>query len=73
MTRGYGRGVARPFVILARLLGVVLVAAVVTAVLAAALTEHTVQFVQANTSESPKIEFNDLAHLPLHEDEERDR
>jgi penicillin-binding protein 1A len=53
--------VARPVVILARLLGVVVVASVVTAILAAALTEHTVQLVQANTSEAPRVEFDELA------------
>jgi penicillin-binding protein 1A len=53
--------VARPLVKLGRLLGVLVVAAVATAVLAAALTEHTVQLVQANTSVAPKVEFNSLA------------
>jgi penicillin-binding protein 1A len=46
---------------LLRLLGVLVVASVVAAVLAAALTEHTVQFVQANTMVVPDVEVNSLA------------
>jgi membrane peptidoglycan carboxypeptidase len=53
--------VARPLVKLGRLLAVLMIAATVTAVLAAALTEHTVQFVQANTSAAAKVEFDSLA------------
>jgi membrane peptidoglycan carboxypeptidase len=53
--------VARPLVKIGRLLGVVIGASVVTAVLAAAITEHTVQLVQANTFEVPPVEFDSLA------------
>jgi penicillin-binding protein 1A len=58
---GRVEAVARPLVKLGRLLGVMIIAAVVTAILAAALTEHTVQLVQANTGTAPKVEFRSLA------------
>ena len=53
--------VSNPMLRLLRLLGVLVVASVVAAVLAAALTEHTVQFVQANTMVVPDVEVNSLA------------
>jgi membrane peptidoglycan carboxypeptidase len=53
--------VARPVGMFGRLLAVLVVASVVTAVLAAALTEHAVQLVQANSSRASELQVDELA------------
>lgn len=58
---GIVSAVARPLAHLGRFVAVVLIASVVTAVLAAAFTQHTVQLVQANTSAAPEVKVDELA------------